>query len=75
MNIACSSNQNATRIKRFLRLHIVIKPAKTIKTKTYINKFFIILKRNSINVHLSTWPQFAPQIGAFVVKSENWLAV
>ena len=26
MNIACRSTQNAARIKRFLRLHIVIKP-------------------------------------------------
>ena len=34
-----------------------------------------MLKRNSINVHLSTWPQFALQIGAFFVKSENRLAV
>ena len=34
-----------------------------------------MLKRNSINVHLSTWPQFPLQIGAFFVKSENRLAV
>ena len=47
MNIACRSTQNATRIKRFLRLHIVIKPLK----KNKHNKFFIMLKHNSFNVH------------------------
>ena len=30
---------------------------------------------NPINDYLSTWPQFALQIEAFVVKSENRLAV
>ena len=46
MNIAYRSTQNAARIKRFLRLHIVIKPLNTKKH----SKFFIMLKRNSINV-------------------------
>ena len=49
MNIACRSTQNAARIKRFLKLHIVIKP---LNKKNKHNKFFIILKRNSFNVHL-----------------------
>ena len=44
MNIACRSTQNAARIKRFLRLHIVIKP---LNKKNKHNKFFIMLKRNS----------------------------
>ena len=48
MNIACRSTQNAARIKRFLRLHIVIKP---LNKKNKHNKFFIMLKRNSFNVH------------------------
>ena len=48
MNIACRSTQNAARIKRFLRLHIVIKP---FNKKNKHNKFFIMLKRNSFNVH------------------------
>ena len=43
MNIGCSSTQNAERIKRVLRLHIVIKPL----IKNRLNKFFITLKRNS----------------------------
>ena len=40
--------ENAVRIKRFLRLHIVIKP---LNKKNKHRKFFIMLKRNSINVH------------------------
>ena len=48
INIACRSTQNAERIKRFLRLHIVIKP---LNKKNKHNKFFIMLKRNSFNVH------------------------
>ena len=48
INIACRSTQNAARIKRFLRLHIVIKP---LNKKNKHNKFFIMLKRNSFNVH------------------------
>ena len=39
--------QNAARIKRFLRLHIIIKPV----NKKINNKFIIMLKSNSINVH------------------------
>ena len=48
INIACRSTQNVKRIKRFLRLHIVIKP---LNKKNKHNKFFIMLKRNSFNVH------------------------
>ena len=48
INNACRSTQNAARIKRFLRLHIVIKP---FNKKNKHNKFFIMLKRNSFNVH------------------------
>ena len=51
MNIACRSTQNVVRIKRFLRLHIVIKP---LNKKINIKKLFIMLKRNSINVHSNT---------------------
>ena len=65
VNIACRSTQNAARIKRFLRLHIVIKPLH----KKKHNKFHIILKRNSINVHCKfgarqTWEP-AGRIGDF----------
>ena len=48
MNITCRSTQNASRIKRFSRLHIVIK---ALNKKNKHNKFFIMLKSNSINVH------------------------
>ena len=57
MNIACRSTQNVARIKRLLSLHIVIKP---LNKKN--NKFFIMLKCNSINIHSNTlqlatgWP-------------------
>ena len=51
MNIACRSTQNAARIKRFLRLHIVIKPL--IKNKH--NKSFIMWKRNSFKISLQIW--------------------
>ena len=51
MNIACRSTQNAERIKRFLRLHIVIKPL--IKNKH--NKSFIMWKRNSFKISLQIW--------------------
>ena len=57
MNIACRSTQNVARIKCFLRLYIVIKP---LNKKN--NKFFIMLKCNSINIHSNTlqlatgWP-------------------
>ena len=62
MNIACRSTQNVARIN----LHIVIKPLKTKnkkktkkqKNKKNNNKFFIMLKCNSINVHSNT-PQLA----------------
>ena len=40
--------QNAKRTKRFLRLHIVIKP---LNKKSKHNKFFIMLKRNSFKVN------------------------
>ena len=49
MNIACRCTQNAARIKRFLRLRILIKQLNNNKNK--YNKFFIMLKRNSFNVH------------------------
>ena len=45
MNIACWSTQNAARIKRFLRLHIVLTALNKKINKD--NKFFITLKRNS----------------------------
>ena len=51
MNIACRSTQNAARIKRFLRLHIVIQPL--IKNKH--NKSFIMWKRNSFKISLQIW--------------------
>ena len=51
MNIACRSTQNAARIKRFLRLHIVIKPL----IKNRLNKFFITLKRNSFKISSQIW--------------------
>ena len=62
MNIACRSTQNAARIKRFLRLHIVIKP---------LNK-----KINTINSLLCwtvTLLMFTENLA--LVKSENRLAV
>ena len=49
--IACRSTQNAALIKRFLRLHIVIKPL--IKNKH--NKSFIMWKRNSFKISLQIW--------------------
>ena len=58
MNIACRSTQNAAHIKRFWRLHIVIKPL----NKNKPDKFFIMLQSNSLNVHSNTpklatgWP-------------------
>ena len=42
------ASQNCARIKRFLRLHIVIKP---LNKKNKHNKLSIMLKRNPINVH------------------------
>ena len=48
---ACRSTQNAARIKRFLRLHIVIKPL----IKNRLNKFFITLKRNSFKISSQIW--------------------
>ena len=51
MNIACRSAQNVARIKRFLRLHIVIK---LLNKNNKHNKFFIVLKRDSIKVHSNT---------------------
>ena len=51
INNACRSTQNAARIKRFLRLHIVIKPL----IKNRLNKFFITLKRNSFKISSQIW--------------------
>ena len=62
MNIACLSTQNAALIKRFLRLHIVIK---ALKKKNKHNEFFTVLKRNSIKVHSNTRPKVALQIPPF----------
>ena len=68
MNIACRSTQNAARIKRFLGLHIVIKP---LIKKNKHNRFYIMLKRNSINVNSNT----IAAANLALVKSENRLAV
>ena len=67
INIACRSTQNAAHIKRFLRLHIVIKPLnKKINT---IMLFNIMLKRNSFNIHwkFGTYQKWEPanRIGDF----------
>ena len=51
MNMACRSTQNAAHIKRFLRLHIAIKPL--IKNKH--NKSLIMWKRNSFKISLQIW--------------------
>ena len=51
INIAYRSTQNADRTKRFLRLHIVIKPW----IKNRLNKFFITLKRNSLKISSQIW--------------------
>ena len=59
MKIARRSTQNASCIKHFLRLHIIIKPW---NKKNKHNKFFIMLKRNSVNVHWNILPQLALQI-------------
>ena len=69
MNIACRSTQNAARIKHFLRLHIAITLLNNNKKK---HNFFIMLKRNSINVHSNSLLQLALEI---CPKSENRLAV
>ena len=45
------STQNAKRIKRFLRLHIVIKPL----IKNRLDEFFITLKRNSFEISSQIW--------------------
>ena len=50
MNIACRSYLFAERIKRFSRLHIVIKPLNNNNNNKKNNKLFM-LKHNSINVH------------------------
>ena len=63
MNIACRSTQNAARIKRFLRLHIVIKSL----NKNKHNKFFVMLKRNCVDVH--------SRLSFALVKSDYLLAV
>ena len=62
INIVCRSTQNAARIKRFLRLHILIKP---LNKKNKHNKFFIMLKRTLL--------VFTENLA--LVKSENRLAL
>ena len=62
MNIACRSTQNAARIKRFLRLHIVIKP---------LNKKISII--NSLLCWRVTLLMFTANLA--LVKCENRLAV
>ena len=69
MNIACRSAQNAARIKRFLRLHIVIK---LLNKNNKHNKFFIVLKRNSIKVHSNTCNTRTANLA--LIKSVNRLA-
>ena len=66
--IACRSTQNAARTKRFLRLHIVIKP---LNKNNKHDVFFIMLKRNSINTFIR--PDVHCKIA--LVKSEKRLAV
>ena len=62
MNIARRSTQNTARIKRFLRLHIVIKPLnRKLKTTNSLLCWSVTLLLVTANL-------------AFV-KSENWLAV
>ena len=61
MNIACRSTQNAARIKRFLRLHIVIKPLNTKKHSKFLLCWSVTLSMFSANLAL--------------VESENRLAV
>ena len=68
--IACRSTQNAARIKSFLRLCIVIQPLNNQKNKH--NKFFITLKRNSVNVHSNNWPQLALQIWRLPKVITSW---
>ena len=51
INITRRSTQNAKRIKRFLRLHIVIKPL--ITNRLY--KFFITVKLNSFKISSQIW--------------------
>ena len=69
MNIACRSTQNAALIKRFLRLHIVIKP---LHKKINIYKFFILLKRNSSNVYSNTLAQLALKIWIMSKARTGW---
>ena len=63
INIACRSTQNAARIKRFLRLHIVIKPLNNKKINTI----------NSLLCWSVTLLIFTENLA--LVKSENRLAV
>ena len=51
INIACRITQNDERIKRFLRLHILIKPL----LKMELNKYSITLKRNSFKISSQIW--------------------
>ena len=65
MNIACRSTQNAARIKRFLRLHIIIKPLKI----NIINSSFCwsvtLLMFIQTLYHSSHWKFGAGRIGNF----------
>ena len=59
INIACRSTQNAARIKRFLRLHIVIKPLNNKKNNTICWSVTLLMFTENL----------------VLVKSENRLAV
>ena len=82
MDIACRSIENAARIKRFSRLHIVINHE--IKKIINVINFLFLLKSNSINFHckfgaLQMWEP-AGRIGDFghflnVFAKSPWLIV
>ena len=63
VSIACRSTQNAGRIKRFLRLHSVIKPLNR-KKINITNALFCWSVTLLINVYSNTLPQLALKIGA-----------
>ena len=67
MNIACRSTQTVARIKRFLKLHIVIKPLS--------KKINIINSLLCWSVTLSHSTQLACTANLALVKCENRLAV
>ena len=69
MKIARRSTQNASCIKHFLRLHIIIKPW---NKKNKHNKFFIMFKRNSVNVHWNILPRLALQIWQKWEPASRW---